>query len=37
MDTLPAAIAAQGERASRRFIEFFTVTILRIEEGDDVE
>jgi hypothetical protein len=27
MDALPAAIAAQGERASRRFIEFFTATI----------
>jgi hypothetical protein len=27
MNALPAAIAAQGERASRRFIEFFTATI----------
>ena len=27
MDALPAANAAQGERASRRFIEFFTATI----------
>jgi len=27
MDALPAAIIAQGERASRRFIEFFTATI----------
>jgi hypothetical protein len=27
MDALPMAIAAQGERASRRFIEFFTATI----------
>ena len=27
MDALPAAIIAHGERASRRFIEFFTATI----------
>ena len=27
IESLPAAIAAQGERASRRFIEFFTATI----------
>jgi len=27
MDALPAAILAHGERASRRFIEFFTATI----------
>jgi len=27
MDALPAAIAAQGERAGRRFIEFFTANI----------
>jgi integrase/recombinase XerD len=27
MDALPAAILAYGERASRRFIEFFTATI----------
>jgi hypothetical protein len=27
LESLPAAIAAQGERASRRFIEFFTATI----------
>jgi site-specific recombinase XerD len=27
LEMLPAAIAAQGERASRRFIEFFTATI----------
>jgi len=26
-EALPAAIAAAGERASRRFIEFFTATI----------
>jgi integrase/recombinase XerD len=27
LDTLPTAIAAQGERAGLRFIEFFTATI----------
>jgi site-specific recombinase XerD len=27
LDMLPAAIAAQGERAGRRFVEFFTATI----------
>src|ERR1700741_5527143 len=27
MDALPAIIRAQGERAGRRFIEFFTATI----------
>ena len=27
LEMLPAAIAAQGERAGRRFIEFFTATI----------
>jgi hypothetical protein len=27
LETLPAIIRAQGERASRRFIEFFTATI----------
>jgi integrase/recombinase XerD len=27
MDALPAAIIAHGERASRRFIEFFTATV----------
>ncbi len=27
MEVLPAAIAAQGERAGRRFIEFFTANI----------
>src|SRR6266446_10982138 len=27
MDALPAAILAHGERATRRFIEFFTATI----------
>src|SRR5437899_1970559 len=27
LETLPASIRAQGERASRRFIEFFTATI----------
>src|SRR5246127_5637976 len=27
LDTLPVIIRAQGERASRRFIEFFTASI----------
>jgi hypothetical protein len=27
LEMLPAAIAAYGERASRRFIEFFTATV----------
>ena len=27
LDALPAIVRAQGERASRRFIEFFTATI----------
>jgi len=27
LETLPAIIRAQGERAGRRFIEFFTATI----------
>jgi hypothetical protein len=27
LEKLPAIIRAQGERAGRRFIEFFTVTI----------
>jgi integrase/recombinase XerD len=27
LDTLPSIIRAQGERASRRFIEFFTANI----------
>ena len=27
LETLPATIRAQGERAGRRFIEFFTATI----------
>ena len=27
LETLPTIIRAQGERASRRFIEFFTATI----------
>jgi hypothetical protein len=27
LESLPAIIRAQGERASRRFIEFFTATI----------
>jgi hypothetical protein len=27
LEMLPAAITAQGERAGRRFIEFFTATI----------
>jgi len=27
LEMLPAVIAAQGERAGRRFIEFFTATI----------
>src|SRR6516225_4386704 len=27
LESLPAAIAAHGERAGRRFIEFFTATI----------
>jgi hypothetical protein len=27
LDMLPAAIAGRGERAGRRFIEFFTATI----------
>jgi hypothetical protein len=27
LEMLPAAIAAHGERAGRRFIEFFTATI----------
>ncbi len=33
LETLPAIIRAQGERAGRRFIEFFTATIRNRSSG----
>jgi hypothetical protein len=36
LETLPAIIRAQGERAGRRFIEFFTATIRNRNTPDGV-
>jgi hypothetical protein len=36
LDALPAIIAAQGERAIRRFIEFFTANIVIAIRGQPI-